>query len=226
MYLIGIDDTDSLESRGTGNLARQIAAELSRSSLVLGVTRHQLLVDPRIPYTKNNSSAAILVETNTPSKAVLEQVLSILNQSIQPGSDPGVCLAVDVPTEISTFGFRAKRELVTQEEARQLADARGIYLQGLAGDEGGVIGALAAVGLAASGEDGRYIQVGKIRELSGMQPLGSLLEAGIETVKSLDGQTLQEGTIWVEKLRPARRGGKPVAFVEKLDRGWRLVKLD
>mgnify|MGYP000273024857 CR=1 FL=1 len=58
MLFIGLDDTDNLESRGTGHLARQIAATLSADYSVLGVTRHQLLLDPRVPCTKNNSSAA------------------------------------------------------------------------------------------------------------------------------------------------------------------------
>jgi tRNA(Ile2) C34 agmatinyltransferase TiaS len=177
MYLIGIDDTDNLESRGTGNLARQIASELSHFSHVLGVTRHQLLVDPRVPYTKNNSSAAIFVETSEKPEQLLDYVLSLMSSSIQTGSDPGLCLAANVPQDVSTFGYRAKRELVTQKEARALAAVNSIYLHGISGDEGGVIGALAAVGLAASGDDGRYIQLGMIRELTGLQPIKSLLDA-------------------------------------------------
>ena len=62
MIFIGLDDTDTLESRGTGHLARQIAAALAADYAVLGVVRHQLLRDPRVPCTKNNSSAAILLD--------------------------------------------------------------------------------------------------------------------------------------------------------------------
>jgi hypothetical protein len=61
---IGLDDTDNLESRGTGWLARDIAAELSADYPVVGVTRHQLLVDPRVPYTSHNSSAAITLDVD------------------------------------------------------------------------------------------------------------------------------------------------------------------
>ncbi|WP_243669476.1 hypothetical protein [Methanoculleus chikugoensis] len=58
---LGIDDTDTRESRGgTGRLARTIAAELARSYTVTGgVTRHQLFVHPAVPYTSHNSSAVI-----------------------------------------------------------------------------------------------------------------------------------------------------------------------
>ena len=62
MIYIGIDDTDNKTSRGTGHLARLIAADLAQDYRLLGVTRHQLLVDPRIPYPAKNSSAAIALE--------------------------------------------------------------------------------------------------------------------------------------------------------------------
>ena len=56
IVFIGMDDTDNRESRGTGHLARTAAERLSAQYDVLGVVRHQLFFDPRVPYTKNNSS--------------------------------------------------------------------------------------------------------------------------------------------------------------------------
>ena len=52
-YLLGIDDTDNLETRGTGHRVRQLAAWLAENKLAkpIGITRHQLLVDPQIPNT-------------------------------------------------------------------------------------------------------------------------------------------------------------------------------
>jgi len=63
--LSGIDDTDHLESRGTGYHVRQLANWLAenRPAAPNGITRHQLLVDPQIPYTSHNSSACLSVET-------------------------------------------------------------------------------------------------------------------------------------------------------------------
>jgi hypothetical protein len=80
MLYLGLDDTDNLESRGTGQLARRIAGILAGSCKVLGVTRHQLLRDPRIPYTKNNSSAAILVDGdgNLDPERILDRVRSLM----------------------------------------------------------------------------------------------------------------------------------------------------
>jgi len=48
--------------------------------------------------------------------------------------------------------------VVTQEEARRLASLSAIYLEGLGGTEGGVIGALAAVGPASTNCEGRVVQ--------------------------------------------------------------------
>ena len=228
MFFIGIDDTDTLESRGTGHLARQIAAVLSAEYTVLGVTRHQLLVDSRVPCTKNNSSAAIVLEGNglTEVGTLLEQVKALMLDHFQPGSDPGLCVADTVPDTITGFGRRAQQALVTREEAQSLAGALSIPLVGLGGDRGGVIGALAAVGLAASQEDGRYVLVGRSRELSGLQPVSAVLAAGIASVRTLDGQPVTAGLIQTDKLRPARRGGQPVVVVEWAGDYWQPLKLD
>ena len=65
-YLIGIDDTDNKESRGTGFNSRQLVAAIEVENLghVVGITRHQLFVHPEIPYTFQNSSACLDVTNN------------------------------------------------------------------------------------------------------------------------------------------------------------------
>jgi tRNA(Ile2) C34 agmatinyltransferase TiaS len=228
MIFIGLDDTDTLESRGTGHLARQIAAALAADYHVLGVIRHQLLVDPRVPCTKNNSCAAISLNGNGGLDVgdVLEQVRALMLTDYQLGSDPGLCVAHDVPAAVSEFGRRVQRQLVTQEEARALAAAHDIPLVGLGGDEDGVIGALAAVGLAATGEDGRYVLVGRSRELSGLQPVSALLAAGIAAVQTIEGEPVADGLVRTDKLRPARRDGRAVAVVEWAGDHWLPLKLD
>lgn len=228
IYFIGMDDTDNATSRGTGNLARQVAACLSENFEIIGVVRHQLFYDPRVPYTKNNSSATILLtaEEAVDMEAVFRRVKECMLADFQPGSDPGLCVAAEVPEEITSFGLRAKRELVTQEEARQLARKYGILLEGLGGTEGGVIGALASVGLSASGDDGRYVLVGHMRDLSGLQPVEAVLAAGVNRLQTTDGQMVTEGLIQTTKLRPARRGGRPVAYVQWHEDHWQPLKLD
>ncbi len=225
---IGIDDTDTPESRGTGHLARQIAHALANEYDVLGVTRHQLLIHPSVPCTKNNSSATIVLngEGKTGTEALLEQVKGLMLEAFQLGSDPGLCVAGVVPAAVTEFGRRVQQELVTREEAHFLAEVLSIPLLGLGGDHGGVIGALAAVGLAASQEDGRYVLVGRSRELNGLQPVSAVLAAGIASVRTADGWPVSEGLIQTDKLRPARRGGQAVAVVEWAGDYWLPLKLD
>lgn len=228
MIFVGLDDTDNDESRGTGQLARMVAADLVTAYRVLGVTRHQLLLDPRVPCTRNNSSATIVLDGNGTGdlSALTDRVRELMLGDLQPGSDPGLCVAGPVPAAVIEFGRRVQRQLVTQTEARQLAAAHDIRLIGLAGSQDGVIGALAAVGLAASGEDGRYVLVGRSRELSGMQPVEVLLTAGIAAVQTLQGEPVTSGLVAVDKLRPARRGGRPIAVVEWAGDHWLPLKLD
>jgi tRNA(Ile2) C34 agmatinyltransferase TiaS len=226
-YIIGIDDTDNLESRGTGHLARMMAIALAQDFRVHGVTRHQLLQDERVPMTAKNSSAGILFEGDPyPLEEIASYARKMLLGDFQPGSDPGLCVATAVPAEIISYGGRAQREFVYQQEARNLAAAHGIYLEGLGGTEDGVIGALAAVGLAASGNDGRYVQIGTIRDLEGMQPLSTVLATGIIAVQTVDAQPVIDGLVLADKLRPARRDGQPILFVERQADHWLPLKLD
>ncbi len=226
---IGLDDTDIAGSRGTGRLARGIAGELARDWPLLGVTRHQLLVDPRIAYTSHNSSAALrfTVPEGIDLEAIQGRVRTLMLADFQPGSDPGLCVAADpIPASVSEFGRRAKQAVLTQAEARALATEAGLRLEGLGGTEDGVIGALAAVGLAATGDDGRYLLIGTARELSGMQPVEAVLAAGISAVATLDGQRVEQGLVRADKLRPAQRHGQPVQFVEWRESYWEPLKLD
>ena len=228
MIYIGLDDTDVLESRGTGRLAREIAHVLAQDGSLLGVTRHQLLLHPEVPYTKNNSSAALLFDDGVSDDldALLERVRDLVMQDYYPGSDPGICVALDPPPAITAFGRRVQQTVVSQGEARALAKTHGIPLVGLGGDESGVIGALAAVGLAASGDDGRYVLVGRSRELQGELTVPQILGAGIVAVQTLDGQPVRDGLIAVDRLRPARRNGRPVLVVEREGDRWLPLKLD
>jgi tRNA(Ile2) C34 agmatinyltransferase TiaS len=228
MIFIGLDDTDNLESRGTGHLARAIAANLAADFQVAGVLRHQLLVDPQIRYTSHNSSKSVVLDADgdVDLSALCERVRLMMLADYQPGSDPGLCVARVVPATVIEFGQRAKREVLTQAQARALAAAHGMLLSGVGGDEGGVIGALAAVGLAASGEDGRYVMIGRSRELTGLQPVSVVLSTGIAAVQTVGGEEVTEGLVQTEKMRPARRGGQPIVIVEQSGDEWIPLKLD
>ena len=226
-YIIGIDDTDNKESRGTGHLARVMAAALAGEFHIHGIVRHQLLEDERVPKTSHNSSASILLEGNPyPLTEIAEYARKLMLDDFQPGSDPGLCVASTVPVAVVEYGQRVRREFVYQDEPRALAAAHGIFLEGLGGTQDGVIGALASVGLAQSGKDGRYVLVGSIRDLKGLQPVSAVLDAGVFAVKTMDDQPVTDGLVLADKLRPARRNGHPILFVERQDNYWNPIKLD
>lgn len=228
MIFIGMDDTDNLQSRGTGRLSRSIADEIACDFTILGVVRHQLLVDPRVPYTSHNSCAVIVADgpadANLP--ALFERVKALMLADFQPGSDPGLCVTARVPEAVTAFGHKAQRALVTQVEARELAAQHEILLAGLGGTQDGVIGSLAGVGLSAEGNDGRYLQVGHVRELTGLQTVETVLNAGVFDIRTTEGQPVTEGLIMADKIRPARRNGKPVAVVNWEQDHWMPIKPD
>jgi tRNA(Ile2) C34 agmatinyltransferase TiaS len=232
LIYIGLDDTDNESSRGTGRLARAIASALSERYEVRGVTRHQLLVDPRVPYTSHNSGAAIhLVDDGgVDLTALADDVEAFVLNDLQAGSDPGLCVAQIVSLEITEFGRRAQKELVRQAEAREVGRRNHCILRGLGGTHDGVIGALASVGLAATGEDGRFILIGTARELMGVQTVPAILDSGVAEVRTLEGNLLSEGLVDAStRLRPAFRGNKPVLFVARQEGEhdiWRPLKLD
>ena len=62
--LIAIDDTDNLETPGTGHLASDLIDLLEKEGLGKGspITRHQLYVHEDIPYTSHNSSMCFEAE--------------------------------------------------------------------------------------------------------------------------------------------------------------------
>ncbi len=227
--LIGIDDTDNLESRGTGYRVRQLANWLLENQLAVpkGITRHQLLVDPRIPYTSHNSSACLSVETDS-APDVWDACQEYLLRESVPGSDAGLCLAVwnVVSASVRSFGKRAKVAVLTQAEAEETAEGAGIQLKGLTGTGGGVIGALAGVGLHRAGEDGRFLWLPGLRELQGTYPAEQICSmAHIDRICTLEGMNLASETLVEigEWVRPVLRNGKSTLFVEERNHEWHIL---
>ena len=90
-YLMGIDDTDNLESRGTGHRARMLGTGLQEAGLATlhSITRHQLLVHPAIRYTSHNSSACLLVEAGDGAPAVVDFARAFLLARARPARTQG-----------------------------------------------------------------------------------------------------------------------------------------
>ncbi len=170
-YHIGIDDTDAGASIGTGALARELQVHLLQrhGGRADGITRHQLLVHPDIPYTSHNSSACLSLWLPAGRGEVVDSCERFVRFLFHEGADPGLCVADhDAPSPaVVAYARRAQTEVVRKDEALRLGQAEGVHLVELGGTGLGVIGALAACALRMSGTDGRFVQLDGIRELKG-----------------------------------------------------------
>jgi hypothetical protein len=233
---LGIDDTDVVGTAGTNQLARAIVRRLGSDASGAIVCRHQLLDDPRVPCTSKNGSASIqlpsLGSADLPRLAGV--VRGVMRAWFIPGSDPGLCLASEVAAPIQAFGRACQQQLITKAAAWQVARESRVYLEGLGGTEQGVIGALAAVGLIATGEDGRVVQMDGWTwpdDFSGARGVEDLRARGVQSIRRRDtGEEIAAGVVDIgHHLRPNIRGGQVVLFVEpapqSADPAWRAIKL-
>ncbi len=236
MITVGLDDTDVVDSPGTNQLARHIVRQLADRFHTRLVVRHQLLDDPRVPYTSKNGCASLLLEPLGPHTVddLPNLLCPMIVQWCPAGSDPGLCIAANVPQEIINWGRRCQCELVGQDEARRIAASAGAYLRGLGGTEGGVIGALAAVGLLTARASGRVVfsgsSVDDFYDVTGPQTVESLHSRGIDEVVCHESRRpLSAGVVDVGKrLRPNLDNGRIVLFVraaESADQPWQAVRL-
>lgn len=229
---MGIDDTDALEGPGTGHRVRQLADWLVKNGLgdPRGITRHQLLVDARIPYTSHNSAACMSIDVEKVDD-IWEATREYLIRESAPGSDVGLCLAQAelVNESVARIARRAKHNLVSMPEAEQIASRHGLRLAGLTGTGGGIIGALAAVGLRYEGNDGRFLWLPGLRELKGKYQISEICARGhVDRICTLNNQNLAASTIvdvgdWI---RPILREGQATLYVEENHHEWHVIPKD
>lgn len=222
MIYIGIDDTDTIGTPGTNQLARRLATALPCGFEFVVALRHQLFFDPRVPYTSKNGCATLLVRA-APGRRP-EELAPMLRAAMSawyvPGSDPGLCVTEHVPEAVVEFGRRTQHEVVQQKEARELARACGVFLRGFGGTEDGVIGALAGVGLLAEGEDGRVVDRpgwGWPDTFAGEQPIDLVRAHGVDEVREAKtDHVVEAGIVDIGKrLRPSYRGRRVVLYVQR-----------
>lgn len=199
--LVCIDDTDNLDSIGTGEIADQIAMMVRKQAwgVASRVTRHQLFIHEDIPYTSHNSSMcfeATIVEDS------LEEFYSFCQRHLvkfhADGSDPGLCIVnlnqLTAADELIEFGRKAKKMVLTKDLAYQFARDNGIHLTEHGGTGQGVIGALAGCGLRLSGNDGRFR--GKRKMPSEIMTIEDILkDEFIDQIRPEDGKVLPPDTL-------------------------------
>lgn len=227
--LVCIDDTDNLDSRGTGELASLLAECLESRGWGKAdyVTRHQLLVHPDIPYTSHNSAMAFSASIKAAhlSEFIAYAGVFLATESAS-GSDPGLCVATwphgEQEQALLNFGRQAKEQVLTKEAAYALARQLEIHLSEHGGTGQGVVGALAGAGLRLGGNDGRLKGqlrfVGADRVLSVRQLLA---HPWVDAVTTTSGQELPvtEQVQLVDKVKTALLGGRSILVVEPAPQG-------
>jgi hypothetical protein len=227
-WLVAIDDTDNLESIGTGRLARMLARHLEEKGVLAGstVTRHQLLVHPDIPYTSHNSSACIAGEgADGAGDELLELAQSFLRANWHEGANPGVCVATaaDVPPELRALARRAQEVVLDLGAFDALVAPFGLRI-GSDGETGqGRIGAVCGVALRSTADDGRYLDLPGIRDVGGRLTAAAILEkTAVDSVVDESGSELAPDTVIDTRdwIRPDLRGGRAVFAVRRREGQW------
>lgn len=167
-----VDDTDDFSgSTSTGfvsELLARVASELG-GQVVLGITRHQLLLSDQVEYTSHNSSMCF--EAYMPASAMpsfCKRAFATLAHETVATADPGLCIA-EIPDDTQNpetkahiaalydFGIAAQTRVCTKSEACRLAASiPWVHLSEHGGSGLGIIGALAGIGLRLGGNDGRF----------------------------------------------------------------------
>ncbi|HUX25196.1 MAG TPA: hypothetical protein VMV87_11320 [Burkholderiales bacterium] len=228
--LICIDDTDDLDTPGTGRLAERLRVILEQRGLAhcRYITRHQLYVHPDIPYTSHNSAMCFEAEAIATVDELAVACALFLREVAAPASDPGLCI-VDLEQlraagPLVEFGYSAKREVLNKDAAYSLARFLGVHLSEHGGTGEGVIGALAGAGLRLGGNDGRVrggLDLGGANEVA----VDTLLRhPDIDAVRGTRGEALPGDALvrLSDKVKTVRRGGQAVLLVTREgEEGWR-----
>lgn len=221
--LVSIDDTDNLESRGTGEIASLLAKLLEEREWGKAqvITRHQLLVHPDIPYTSHNSAMCFAAEIKEQHfEEYLQMARQFLAEESAPGSDPGLCVValeqLKNEVELKEFAFKAKKIVLNKEEAYEVAAKTRVYLSEHGGEGIGVIGALAGAGLRLSGKDGRLRGKLKVNAPTGFITAGEIKQqSGVEVVQSTEGQMIADDELIYlgETIKAVMLNGKTTLLV-------------
>ncbi|NCA76681.1 MAG: hypothetical protein EOM90_10120 [Alphaproteobacteria bacterium] len=221
---IGIDNTDNTGTQDTGSLARALAESFAPVGLfaVRTITRHQLLVDRRIPFTTHNSAASITGVCKGSLADLIDHTRKFLLKTSACDADPGMCVATgdDITADLLAFGNRAKREILTMNDAYRVISGTSIFLEGLKKTRLGLIGALAAVSLRAGGNDGRLLWTRNLLETTGSFPISEFLsKVDVDRVVEKDFNEPSPSSVIMigDWCQPVLIGGKVTLIAEKAD---------
>ncbi len=221
--LVCIDDTDTIETMGTGKLSQILIDILQERDWgnCSAISRHQLFVHQDIPYTSHNSSMCFSMNFNGEIDELIHLGARFLETRSAKGSDPGLCVAnLDNgihQNELIDFGLLAKRAVLPKKAAYDLAKTTGVHLSEHGGTGDGVVGALAGIGLRLSGNDGRFRGWGRFGAAGTLTTVKALCSAPfIDAVTTLDGARLPPDTrimLGADKVKTIMANNQQVVMV-------------
>jgi hypothetical protein len=153
---------------------------------------------------------------------IIELSAEYLLKNAADGSDAGLCVCEEdkVSEDLKEFALKAKHQVLTMEMAKDLAKKYNIFLEGYTGTRQGIIGSLAAVGLHAAGNDGRFLLTKGMREIFGKYSAEEILKiTGVQSIKTLDNKNLFtfETVNLTEWWRPVLKNSEAVLYVEPVN---------
>jgi len=224
--IVCIDDTDNLESPGTGHLAADLKGDIEKlwggkTSLI---SRHQLFVSPEVPYTSHNSSMCFRADL---SLEYLDEMIAYAGEFLErrgaEGSDPGLCVVVPEKLknyeELISFGRDATCRVLTKKNAWSLAADLDVHLSEHGGTGDGIIGALAGVGLRLYGNNGRFKGWHDVPDERRRICAGELCkDFDIDEIRSVEGQKLDdsEELFLKDKIKTVLLDHKSVLLVHQV----------
>ncbi len=227
-FFIGIDDTDSPSSKGTGYLTRELGKEIENQKLgkVLNITRHQLLISKGINFTNRNNSACIEVNTcNIESLAGFCHHFIYSNTNDEANPVMIISPANTVSESIIEFGIKAKNEILTLKQSEKILKDYGLKADFIRKKKNGIIGALAAIGLRATGNDGRVIWVNgyEMKGLIGNYLAGEVYcETHVDSIKTEDGFKIPINAhinFTDNRIKPVFKENSVILLVEEITTG-------
>ena len=178
----------------------------------------------------NNSSKCIIAEVSNENDLprIRDLVVNAVKNLAHHESNTGVAFFYGTPCqEALDLAYKIKTEKINKATVYKVAKRCDVQLFEVHGDGSGIIGAFAAVILASTGNDGRILDKGKIREISGLVPVSELLKLGVDEIRCVDSKELvSNGVVVVDKMKPAFRNFKAVLYVRRVDNVWEPVVVD
>ncbi|CAB3288835.1 Methanogenesis marker protein 11 [Methanocaldococcus lauensis] len=148
--IIGIDDTDTKEKGATWVLAHEIGLEVEKHKLGYYLDHTIVQLYPGNPNkTQNCVSIALSFAVYLEYKYKIDKFVKKLlkERSLSDNTAMAVYYGLFPSKSMKLFTMKAKKKMVTLEEAKSIALRNNIKIIPVTG-EGGIIGAVAALGLA------------------------------------------------------------------------------